>query len=961
MAQQIDLEEFLRRSGFGGGDGGGSGPRRPVRPPNFFNRWTVLIVILLLAFLSFNWIITTITEWWWFQALGYESVWLKSLVAQVGSFAAFFLVTVLVLVGNWWLARWMVIRVPDILGERRLLEERWIGWMIAGAGLFLAWLMAQIGATRWMEILRYLERRPFGTSDPLFNIDVGFYVFELPLYSFVQSWAMQVLFLALLGTAGIYAASQWENIQANDFLLMPYVRKHGAILAALFLFVWALGYQFDIWSLVYSDRGVVFGASYTDIQAARPTLYIQMGLLALAGVIALLNYWRRLIRPLGGLLGVWLLAGILGNGLYAGILQNYVVEPNELDREGPYIANNIEATRRAYNLNTVERRSFDRFETVSDTDLERSATTLRNVRLWDERPLEQTYRQLQELRPYYRLSSTEVFGAVDTDRYRLANGSYRQVMLAARELEKEELPSRTWVNERLIFTHGYGMVMNPVDVVTPNGQPELWVRDLPPESYVPGDEITITQPGIYYGQIMRDYVLVNSAQPEFDYPQGDDNVFSHYEGRGGVQLGSYLRRLIFSFRMADVNLMLSQDITPETRIMFHRQIRERVRRIAPFLLYDRDPYLVINRETGELVWMIDAYTISDHYPYATRAMDKRLNYIRNSVKIVVDAYDGTVDFYIADESDPLIQTYDAIFPGLLQPLDQMPEALQRHIRYPRDMFMVQANLYQDYHMRDVRVFYNREDRWEIPAQIYEDTEIPLDPYYMILELPGDEGGNPEYILIQPYTPANRPNMIGWLAGRSDQPNHGELLIYEFPKQELVFGPIQIEARINQNPEISEQLSLWAQEGSRVIRGNLLVIPLSSSILYIEPIYLFAETGELPELQRVIAADRERVVMRRTLAEALTSLVGDRVPVEVAGAEDGAMPEEETSPGVSSTELAELIRTANEHYQAAEEARVEGDWAKYGQALDELQATLEEMMTFTSPAVEEGSGEEARSP
>lgn len=959
MAQQIDLEEFLRRSGIGGNGGDGDNGQRGRRPspPNIFNRWTLLIVVLLILFLSFNWIITTITEWWWFQAVGYEGVWLKSLGAQLGSFAAFFLVAALILIGNWWLARWLVVRVPDILGERRLLEERWVGWAIAGTGLFFAWLMGQVGATRWFEILRYLERRPFGTSDPLFGLDVGFYIFELPLYSFVQAWAVQVLFLAFIGTVVIYAASQWENIQANDFLLMPYVRKHGALLLALLIFVWALGYQFDVWEMVYSRRGVVFGASYTDINAVIPTLRVQMIILVLAGLVTLANYWRRWLRPVGALLGLWLLAGILGSGVYAGILQRYSVEPNELNRERPFIQYNITATRDAYGLTDIDHRSFEQLSPVSDRDLEASAVALRNIRLWDEGPLAHTYRQLQELRPYYRLTSDRVFGSVDVDRYRLTDESYRQVMLAAREIDVEELPSRTWVNDRLIFTHGYGIVMNPVDVVTPDGQPEFWIRDLPPESNVPEGGLEVTRPGIYYGQLMSHWVLADSAQAEFDYPLGDENVFTNYEGTGGVTLNSYLRRLLFSLRMADVNLLLSQSITPETQILFHRQVRDRVQHIAPFLQYDRDPYIVVDDETGELYWIIDAYTVSDHYPYSARAGRTQVNYIRNSVKVVVDAYDGTVDFYVSDPTDPLIQAYDAVFPDLLSPLDEMPASLRAHIRYPRDMFDVQADLYRTYHMTDVQAFYNQEDLWEIPMQIYEASEVPLDPYYLILELPGQEMGEPEYIIIQPYTPANRPNMIGWLAGRSDGPNYGELLVYEFPKQELVFGPMQIEARIDQTPEISERLALWAQRGSRVIRGNLLAIPLQTSMLYIEPIFLVAETGQLPQLQRVIAADRDRVVMRETLGAALASLIGDRVPVDVAGAEDGdevptGVPEELTA------EVTSLIQEANEHYEAAQEARVDGDWTRYGEALEDLQATLEELMEMTGASA---SGAEAQAP
>lgn len=932
---RFDVEHLLERGGFG--DRGGRRFARRGRLPPYINRWTLLVVLALIVLLSFNWVITTLTEWLWFQAVGYQRVWLTIFWARIGAFAAAFLVAALVLVGNWLLARWLVIRVPNIFGEERLLEERWVAPTLTGIGLFLAWIMGQVGAGHWSDILLYLARRPFGVQDPLFNLDVGFYIFELPFFSFIYNWVFQLLFLTFIGTVAVYALSQWENIQARDFMLLPYIRKHGALLVAFLLLVWAAGHQLRIWNLVYSPRGVVFGASYTDVRATLPTLRLQMLIMGLAGLVALANYVRPMVRLPVALFGLWVVVGVLGNGVYAGILQRYVVEPNELNREAPYIAHNIAATRAAYGLDSVERRPFERLADLTAADLDQNAFVLRNVRLWDERPLARTYEQLQELRPYYR------FSRIDVDRYRLADGSYRQVQLAARELEKENLPARTWVNEHLIFTHGYGIVMSPVDEVTPEGQPRLWIKDLPPEVNIPGNGLTITRPEIYYGEFMRDYVLVGSAQPEFDYPRGEENVFSHYEGRGGVVLSSFWRRLLFALRLADPNILLSQSVTPETRVLLYRPVRERAAHIAPFLRYDQDPYLVVDEATGRLVWIIDAYTVSDRYPYATGRGG--LNYIRNAVKVTVDAYDGTVTYYVADPNEPILQAYATLFPGLFQPLEAMPPSLRSHLRYPRDLFNIQAELFATYHMEDVRVFYNREDQWALPNEIFETQEIRMEPYYVILDLPGDAERQPEFVLIQPYTPANKLNMIAWLAARNDPPHMGKLVVYEFPKQELVFGPMQVEARIDQDPQISQQLTLWSQRGSRVIRGNLLVIPLEQSVLYIEPLYLLAETGELPELKRVIVASGNRVVMRETLAEAIAALVGQAPSAVVEGSEPAGGSASLSAEGIPA-DIAELVREANEHYRRAEEARIEGDWARFGEELEALEEVLQQLEQLT---------------
>jgi uncharacterized membrane protein (UPF0182 family) len=570
---------------------------------------------------------------------------------------------------------------------------------------------------------------------------------------------------------------------------------------------------------------------------------------------------------------------------------------------------------------------------------------LQNVRLWDDRLLQQTYAQLQELRPYYE------FSPIDIDRYEI-DGEIRQVMLAGRELNKQNLTAPSWVNQKLQFTHGYGVVMNPVDQVTPEGRPNFFIKDLPPQSSI---DIEVERPEIYYGEMINDVVFVGSDLEEFDYPVGTQNANSSYAGKGGVELSNILRRLAFAFRFGETNLLLSDYITPQTRVLLHRNIRDRVNRITPFLVFDSDPYLVV--AAGRLVWMLDGYTLSSDFPYATPT-DQGFNYIRNAVKATVDAYDGDVNYYLADPDDPIIETYSQAFPGLIRPLSEMPEELRAHIRYPADLFRVQTQQFLKYHMTDTQVFYNEEDLWEIPMEIFDTDQQPIEPYYVIMSLPNEE--STEFLLIEPYTPAGKDNMIAWLAARSDAPNYGELVAYELPKQELAFGPSQVEARIDQNPEISAQISLWNQRGSRVIRGNLLVIPMGSSFLYVEPLYLLADTSELPELKRVIVASGDRLAMRETLEEALLALVqagpsvAEIVDVEVEAAETGQgetgptpVPEATPvdTPAVDAT-VEELIRTAGEHFEAAEEAQREGDWTAYGRELEALRQTLEELMALT---------------
>ncbi len=905
-------------------------------PPFWQNRTFWVIAILVLLLMSLNWIVNTYTEWLWFNEVRYQQVWLRQWGVELGSFAVAFVAATAVLLGSWHIARRRASKAtpnfyPQILGLPG------IGWLITGAGLFVAFGFGSSAAAQWDTLLQYVFRVPYGTSDPIFNQDISFYLFELPVYNFLQGWFVSLLFMTLLGTAAIYAINFLPDIQRGKWRPQesPVFRQHVALLGALLLAGWAVGYWLDIFELLFSRQGIVVGATYTDLNANLLALRAQLFLMAALAVAVALNIFQLNLRPAIAIGGLWLAASFLLGGLYPGLLQRYAVEPNEIVRESPYIEYNIEFTRLAFGLDTIETQQFGVPKPLTRQTLEDNATTLENVRLWDYRPLRDTYEQLQTLRTYYQ------FGEIDIDRYEI-DDEIQQVMLGARELDKSALPSSSWVNRNLEFTHGYGIVMNPVNKFTEDGQPEFYIQDLPPRSVI---DLEITRPEVYYGEMTTDAVFVGSAREEFDYPSGTENVYSSYAGKGGVPLDSYLKRLAFSFRLGDINVLLSDEINNQTRVQFHREIRGRVLQIAPFLTLDSDPYIVV--ADGRLVWMMDAYTLSDNFPYATpinrdqSRLRRPFNYIRNAVKITVDAYDGSVNFYIADTDDVLIRTYDRAFPGLFRSLDELPETLQSHIRYPEDLFRIQTRQLLTYHMEDVRVFYNKEDLWDIPGEIFEGAEQPMEPYYVTMKLPGEE--RIEYLLIQPYVPSGKDNMVAWIAARNDLPHYGELLVYELPKQELVFGPIQVENRIDQEPSISEQFSLWDQLGSRVIRGNLLVFPVNQSFLYVEPVYLQADTRGLPELKRVIVASDTRIAMGNTMEEALAQLfMKEPTAVTAPPPETDAATDGETITAPLDATMEELIQSANTHFEAAEAAQRAGDWATYGRELDALQQDLQRM-------------------
>ena len=912
--------------------------------------WQGVIVALIMAgmILAVGLILLGLTgdflvDWLWFSAVGYPHVFWTTVAAQAAVFLVTFVVTAAVLWANASLALrlaqspWMqrptdfewkevgVLTLADVLEFMRL-RLPWPLVIGVGAGLIAA-LVAWGEMSNWGAFLRFLYQVPYGLTDPLYSKDIGFYLFSLPTYVVIKNWMLLTLVLSALSAGVVYWARGEIEFDGRRRLLSPMAIAHGSGLLGVFLLVKAWSYDLDRYLLLYRDNGVVIGASYTDIHVELPVLWLLMALSVVAALAAWANLRVRTYR-LPAAAAVLVFGGsIVLSDVLPGLFQRVFVKPSELQQEKPYIARNIALTRQAYNLHQIVVKPFPAEQDLSFQGLEGNKATIDNIRLWDWQPLMDTYAQLQEIRTYYK------FHDVDVDRYQLA-GTYQGVTLTARELKSSLLPpnAQTWVNRHVLFTHGNGAVMSPVARKSPEGLPLFYLRDIPPVA-AGGPEIH--EPRIYYGEETDDYVIVKGSAAEFDYPKGKDNIYARYNGVGGVDAGGIAQRLLFAWYFSDVNLLLSSYITSESRIMMRREIRERVRTIAPFLRLDHDPYLVISE--GRLFWLQDAYTTSDYFPCSQPASGLDLNYIRNSVKVIIDAYNGTVDFYLMDPMEPIAATYQRIFPKLFKPLTSMPPDLLKHIRYPEDLFLIQARLYQAYHMEAAEVFYNREDLWQFPREPGSGGAATMKPYYIIMRLP--EELQAQFFVMLPMTPNRRDNMIAWLAARCDLPDYGKLIVYEFPKDKLVYGPFQIEALVNQNTYISQQLSLWNQMGSRVIRGNLLVIPIENSILYVSPLYLRAQQGQLPELKRVIAAYGDRVVMKETLAEALSSLFIETRPEAVAPS-----PETATLPAGAGVDRA---REALDHYNKAFERLKSGDWTGFGTQLDVVRELLEKMSRQSS--------------
>ena len=862
------------------------------------------------------------SDWLWFQEVKLTSVFVTMLTTQLTLAVTFGLTFAVLLYVNLYLASRFtttdaLLEVEDRFGlPSRLVIEPYFRPLLIPGVLGLGVLSAFRASAAWEHYIRFANASPFGIQDPIFQTDVGFYVFKLPFLSFMYGWLITSVVLIILLTAMTYFLFRGIQITAQGPIIARLARTHLLVLGALLFLIKAVGFRLDTYQLLYSPRGMVFGAGYSDINANLPALNFLTILAIFVALLCLAQIFQRGWRLVLVGLGMLAVCSIIGLGLYPGFIQRFRVVPNEIVAESPYITHNIHFTRQAYGLDRIDEREFPAEETLTREDLRRNDLTIKNIRLWDHRPLLTTYGQLQEIRTYYK------FMDVDNDRYQI-DGEYRQVMISAREMSYQHLPGKSWINEHLIFTHGYGVVLGPVNRVTPEGLPEFLIKDIPPVSTTP---IKVTRPEIYYSEVSNDYVIVKTQAQELDYPSGDKNVYSTYTGEGGVPLTTLGRKLLFATRFGTLKILLSQDLTSDSRIMYHRQISERVQKAAPFLSFDRDAYLVIARD-GRLFWILDAYTVSDMYPYSEPIRGVG-NYIRNSVKVVVDAYNGSLSFYMADPTDPVIKVYDRAFPGLFQPLEAMPDDLKAHLRYPQGMFNIQAKLYSTYHMQDPQVFYNKEDLWSVPAE--------MDPYHTIMRLPDEK--KEEFILLLPFTPNKKDNMIAWLAARSDPPHYGKLTAFNFPKAKLVYGPRQINARIDQDPFISQQLSLWSQHGSTVIRGSMLAIPIERSLLYVQPLYLASEKGSLPELKRIIVAHGNQIAMEETLDAAIARVFGGaaRGPV-TAMIPPGAA----ALPGVDSS-LKMLATRAFDHYTRAQDLLRQGNFAGYGEEVKRLESALKEL-------------------
>lgn len=909
-----------------------------------------VLVALFVVFTMSGAIATFYTDVLWYADLGHVNVVWVTLASEWTVGLVFGLVFFALLYTNLVIARRMAPRafltvaggLPPQL-EQGIIQlktqlEPVMRWVLPGGSLLLAAVAGAWMASDWQQFQLALHSVAFGATDAQFGRDVSFFVFTLPALRTIVDWMLGSLVLVTLLTAAIHvfdgAIRPWERLRG----FAPHVKAHLSVLVGFIVAGKAVDYWLRTFELDFSARGQVTGASYTDVNAQLPALYILIVIALVSGVILLSNIRAKGWRLPAIALGVWVAASILVGSVYPALVQAFRVAPNEVAAEAPYIRRNIAATRQSFGISDVVARPFAANADLTPSDVASDTLTVSNIRLWDPTVMKATYKQLQGIRPYYD------FNDIDVDRYSI-DGTPTEVLISAREMNVTELAdqAQTWVNQHLAYTHGYGAVVSPVNAVAPDGSPAFTVKDIPPAT---STDLTVTQPAIYFGESTSNYVVAGTALREFDYPKGADNATTSYTGKTGVPVGGLLRRLAFAIRFGSTDLLLSQYVTPQSKVLFSRAITDRVNRLAPWLTLDSDPYPTIIG--GRIVWILDGYTTSDHYPYSQRASNGA-NYIRNSVKVTVDAYDGTTTLYAFDEKDPVLKAWSGVFPGLLQPASAMPAEVRAHLRYPEDLFVLQAGVYKNYHMLDPQVFYNKEDSWGVPG---EAEGSPMRPFYVLMRLPAES--TEDFLMMMPFTPRNKDNMIGWMAAKSDPSDYGQRLVYMFPKQKLILGPNQIRARINQDPTISQQLSLWNQRGSQVIFGNMLVLPIKDSILYVQPLYLQAEQTAIPQLTRVLVAYGDRVAMEADLATALTKAFGfapTNVPptAQPSAATTGAP----TAPATLAAQLAQ----ARDLYDRAIAAQRAGDWATYGKLVGQLGSVLQKL-TAQAPAQ---SGAATRTP
>ena len=977
------------------------GPRR-VRPPDngAANRrlWIIFAAIAVVGIFGSGGI-DLWTDALWYRSVGFAAVFWTRIGASVGLFVAVGIGSLAFLLGNLWLANRLTPADTGTPGNLRDLFER-LGQasfsatgdprgrpggprpinmnddpielpdlapiamaVLAALAVFGAIVLAGSAAARWETVLLWIHRAPFQPPtgapavDPVFGRPIAWFLFELPLLRTAQTLFNLLVVGGLIVAGGRYLA----NAARTGLTLPSRGRVHLAVLAGLILLSIALGYQLDKYELVYSTRGFATGVSYTDQHAQFFAYDLLTVLSAFAAAFLIGGAFTRWTWPLGVTIATWFLASLFVGRLYPEVIQRFVLLPDQYNLEQPYIANNIAMTRLAYGVGGWESRQYSGEAPLTPATVAAEATTFANARLWDYRPLGDTLAQLQTVQRYY------AFTDVDTDRYQI-DGVRRQVMLSARELNFANNQAATgWVNQRIVYTHGIGIVMVPVNEVTAEGQPVLLVKNLPPVSS--GGAPSITEPRIYFGEAAAEDVIVGARQSEFDYPQGASggtasDVQARWTGTTGLRLDTTMSRLLYALRLRDLNLFISDQVTADSQLLIHRTLRERLELIAPFLRYDKDPYVVVT-DAGRLVYIQDAYTTSSRFPNAQPFSPQDLaasglppediDYIRNSVKVVMDAYDGTMTFYVADPTDPIIQAWSGVFPTLFHPISEMPDDLRAHLRVPEDLFNVQTAVYGRYHVTDTQTFFGNADRWTVPERTTNEQSLPSEAYYVIMRMPGE--ADPEFLLLQPMVLSGRPNMIAWVAARNDMPNYGTVRVYRFPADTSVFGPAQIEARIDQDPTISAQITLWNQSGSTVVRGNLIVVPVGDTLIYLQPVYLQSTSSKFPEFQRIVVASPTSVVWGRTLTEALDQLletVGPGptpspgpTPTPGPGSSPGTTPAPTAGPDLP-TDVAGLVAYANAHFEAAQAALRAGDFASYGHEIELVRQALAQLDALAGP-------------
>ena len=896
----------------------------------------VVIFVLLIPFSRFY------TDALWYNHLGFQSLFWKMFWAKILMVVVFGALFFAILYGNIVAAR--KIAPPqkiDIAGSP--LEEfvkrasgtwrRLVGWALLAFAIVAAFASGLGWGGKWELVLRYLSRSAFGTNDPIFHKDAGFYMFSYPFQRAIVNWLLASFIFIFVVVAIVYVLMGGIRLRRGPQMLAPHVWAHMSVILAVIFLLKAWSYRLNMYELLFKKDGVVFGIGYTDTHARMPALWILLVLAVAAAIVLLVNIrykgWLLPAIAVGSLLVVTIIAGTI----YPAIIQTYVVKPNEQRLESKYLKHNIEFTRLGYKINDIQVNQFAADQNLTAGGIARNSATIGNIRLWNPAPLLNTFQQLQSIRLYY------VFNDVDVDRYVL-DTVYRQTMIAAREMLQSNLPTaaKTWVNQKLVYTHGYAACMAPSNDITSEGNPNLIVQNIPPAS---STNVTITKPQIYFGEKAGNYVVTNTTQKEFDHPSGTKDVYATYTGHGGVKVHSFWRKLLFALRFSDVNLLFSGQIGNNSQVMYNRTVLDRVQKCAPFLRFDSDPYMVVS-DDGRLFWISDGYTTNDFFPYS-QSTEQLGNYVRNSVKAVVDAYSGDVSLYIVDPKDPVIKTYKKMFPHIFKSFEAMPQDLRKHIRYPEDMFVAQANILCTYHMTNLAQFYGREDQWDVPKMAgTDDTGSQLmSPYYVIMKLPGEQGE--EMVLMLPFTPHNKPNMISWLAARMDGEHYGHLINFVFPSGKNILGPEQVEGRIEQEPTISAQLSLWRQAGSQVIRGSLLVIPIEQSLIYVEPLYLQATQIKIPQAKRVVVAYGNSVVMEPTLDRAIARIFQGAPATPVEGATQTAQPQQkqQEQPQQPSANQS-LQQQALDLFNQALEAQKNGDWAAYGNYLKQLQTVLKQL-------------------